>query len=155
MILSLFGVTPIDLSVIAFGRLIGLVVFFVKMFAVYFVYIWIRGTLPRVRVDQLLNFNWKFLVPLTLVLVLVVAVVDKLIPAEMGVLGRAAIHLMTNLLIGFGTIEVLRQSARRKRLLVEEVETAVSHHDDHGHGDHGHDDHGDHAMHGADVVAAH
>jgi NADH-quinone oxidoreductase subunit H len=37
--------------------LLGLVYFFIKMFIVYFLLIWIRGTLPRVRIDQLLNFN--------------------------------------------------------------------------------------------------
>nr|HMT20760.1 NADH-quinone oxidoreductase subunit NuoH [Promineifilum sp.] len=61
-----------------YGRMIGLFSFFVKTFAMYFVYDWIRGTLPRVRVDQILNYNWKFLVPLSLVLVFFVAIVDKL-----------------------------------------------------------------------------
>ncbi len=103
----------------AIGRLIGLVVFFVKMFLVYFVFIWLRGTLPRVRVDQLLNFNWKFLVPLTLVLVFVVAIADKLIPADWGVLARYGTHLVLNVVIGFGTIAVLRNNARRQRLAAE------------------------------------
>lgn len=151
MVLAIFGVNPIDLSAIAFGRPIGLLVFFTKMFFVYFVFIWIRGTLPRVRVDQLLNFNWKFLVPLTLVLVFVVAVVDKLIPAQVGTLGRAAIHLISNLVVSFGTIELLRQNARRKRTLLEEPETAVAHH----HDDHSHDDHDHGQAHGVDVAAAH
>ncbi len=105
----------------AIGRLIGLVVFFVKMFLVYFVFIWLRGTLPRVRVDQLLNFNWKFLVPLTLVLVFVVAIVDKLIPADWGDFARYGIHLISNVVIGFGTIALLRSNARRKRLEAEAV----------------------------------
>ncbi len=105
----------------AIGRLIGLVVFFVKMFLVYFVFIWLRGTLPRVRVDQLLNFNWKFLVPLTLVLVFVVAIVDKLIPADWGDFARYGIHLISNVVIGFGTIALLRSNAQRKRLEAEAV----------------------------------
>lgn len=103
----------------AIGRLIGLIVFFVKMFLVYFVFIWLRGTLPRVRVDQLLNFNWKFLVPLTLVLVFVVAIADKLIPADWGVLARYGTHLVLNVVIGFGTIVALRSHARRQRLAAE------------------------------------
>jgi NADH-quinone oxidoreductase subunit H len=31
-----------------------------------FVFIWMRGTLPRLRQDQLMNFAWKFILPLTL-----------------------------------------------------------------------------------------
>ena len=98
-----------------FGRLIGMLVFFAKMFAVYFVFIWIRGTLPRVRIDQMLDLNWKFLVPLSLVLVLVVAVVEKLIPAGTGPYYRAGIHLLSNLGLGFITLEILRRNARRQR----------------------------------------
>ena len=36
-------------------------------------FIWLRGTLPRLRMDQLMGFAWKFMVPLTLINVLVVA----------------------------------------------------------------------------------
>lgn len=103
----------------AIGRLIGLVVFFAKMFLVYFVFIWLRGTLPRVRVDQLLNFNWKFLVPLSLALVFVVAIADKLIPADWGTLARYGMHLILNVVVGFGTIAWLRGNARRQRLAAE------------------------------------
>src|SRR5580658_8969885 len=40
--------------------------FFGKMMAAIFVFIWVRGTLPRLRQDQLMNFAWKFVLPLTL-----------------------------------------------------------------------------------------
>ncbi len=99
-----------------YGRLIGMVVFFMKMFSVYFVYIWIRGTLPRLRVDQILNYNWKFLVPLSLVLVLVVSVGDKLIPAETPYAVRMAIHLGLNVLIAVGALEILRRRGRQSRI---------------------------------------
>src|SRR5574337_961423 len=40
--------------------------FLVKIHAAVFVFIWVRGTLPRLRQDQLMNFAWKFALPLTL-----------------------------------------------------------------------------------------
>lgn len=47
--------------------------FFAKVMAAIFVFIWVRGTLPRVRQDQLMNFAWKFVLPFTLLNLLVTA----------------------------------------------------------------------------------
>ncbi len=115
LILGLFGLAPIDLETLAFGRVLGLIIFFTKTFMVYFVFIWIRGTWPRVRVDQILSFNWKFLVPLTLVLILIAAVLDKLIPQGTSDIARAAIHLASNVLLLFVVLEILRRYSRRQR----------------------------------------
>jgi NADH-quinone oxidoreductase subunit H len=41
--------------------------FVAKVFVFLFIYIWVRGTLPRFRYDQLMAFGWKFLLPLSLV----------------------------------------------------------------------------------------
>jgi NADH-quinone oxidoreductase subunit H len=40
--------------------------FVLKVFAFLFLYIWVRGTLPRFRYDQLMGFGWKFLVPVAI-----------------------------------------------------------------------------------------
>ena len=47
--------------------------FFSKLFLMIVFFIWLRGTLPRLRIDQLLNFAWKFLLPMTLVNLVVAA----------------------------------------------------------------------------------
>jgi NADH-quinone oxidoreductase subunit H len=62
--------------------------FFLKTYFLYFVLIWLRGTLPRLRVDQLMNFAWKILVPLALTNLMVTALVAKLVPAH-SLLGAA------------------------------------------------------------------
>jgi NADH-quinone oxidoreductase subunit H len=49
--------------------------FMLKVFIVFFVFIWLRGSLTRVRIDQVLNIGWKRLLPLAMVnLVIAVAV---------------------------------------------------------------------------------
>jgi NADH-quinone oxidoreductase subunit H len=41
--------------------------FFLKLLGLICFFIWVRGTMPRVRMDQLMNFAWKFMLPLTLI----------------------------------------------------------------------------------------
>lgn len=55
----------------------GLVWFFGKMIALLYVLVWIRGTLPRLRYDQLMDVGWKLLIPLSLGWLLLLAAVDR------------------------------------------------------------------------------
>jgi len=52
--------------------------FALKVFGFIFLYIWIRGTLPRFRYDQLMAFGWKFLFPLAVTNVLVTSLIVAL-----------------------------------------------------------------------------
>ena len=49
--------------------------FCAKVFVFLFIYIWVRGTLPRFRYDQLMAFGWKFLLPLALANLVATAIV--------------------------------------------------------------------------------
>jgi len=51
----------------------GLFWFFAKSYAFVFLFIWMRGTLPRVRIDQLMGFAWKWLLPAALLNIFVTA----------------------------------------------------------------------------------
>ena len=53
--------------------------FLLRVFGFLFVYIWVRGTLPRFRYDQLMAFGWKFLLPLAIANLVITALVVALI----------------------------------------------------------------------------
>lgn len=50
----------------------GWLIFLAKTYGVFFIFIWTRGTLPRLRIDQLMAFSWKFLLELLFVHILIV-----------------------------------------------------------------------------------
>ncbi len=50
-----------------FASFLGWLWFLIKIFLVIFVFIWIRATYPRLRVDQIMAVSWKFLLPLSLI----------------------------------------------------------------------------------------
>lgn len=69
-----------------FGRgtflfgLVSAVGFLLKIIFFLFMYIWLRGTLPRFRFDQLMNFGWKILLPLALLSIFITATLIFLFP---------------------------------------------------------------------------
>lgn len=95
--------------------LLGLFYFIIKTALVYFVVIWIRGSFPRIRIDQMNQLNWKLITPLALVSLMVTAVVEKLV-VDMGLI-RIGVHLGANLLLLALTVWALKGYARsiRKR----------------------------------------
>jgi len=57
----------------------GVVWFLAKVYVLLFVIMWVRWTFPRVRFDQLMNFSWKVMLPLSLLNLIVTAAVLKFI----------------------------------------------------------------------------
>jgi NADH-quinone oxidoreductase subunit H len=55
------------------ATLISIFWFVIKIFAFLLLYIWVRGTLPRFRYDQLMGFGWKFLMPVAILNILATA----------------------------------------------------------------------------------
>jgi len=110
------------------NQLLGVAYFIGKSFFFYFIVVWVRTTLPRIRIDHMLNVNWKFLTPLSLAAVVVIAVADKLTPvagtAE-AALARAGTLLLANLALGLATLWVLRAASARIRAKVEGGTIAV------------------------------
>lgn len=95
-------------------------VFIAKAMLGYWVIMWIKYSMPRVRIDHMLAFNWKFLVPLSLVLLAVTAILHKILivlPGWQYALGM----FFSNVVIVAATIEVLRDYGRKQRKAAEEL----------------------------------
>jgi NADH-quinone oxidoreductase subunit H len=82
--------------------------FMLKSMALFFVLIWLRGTFPRFRIDQVMGFSWKFLLPLALMNIFVAAV-DYYIH---GIIGYAASWVL--MLVCFLAIWALNSSGAAK-----------------------------------------
>jgi NADH-quinone oxidoreductase subunit H len=99
--------------------ILGVGYFLIKAFFFYWVIMWVKYSLPRIRIDHMLNFNWKFLTPLALVLLMVMAILDKLLeggPYWLYVTGM----LVANLVIVWAVLRLLRSRARTERVRVAE-----------------------------------
>lgn len=81
--ISVFVVSAISTTMFLGGWrgpiLPGWLWFMIKTYLMIFVIMWLRGTLPRIRVDQLMNFAWKVLVPLALANLLVAGLIAAII----------------------------------------------------------------------------
>jgi NADH-quinone oxidoreductase subunit H len=109
---------------------LGFLYMFVKATLFYLFSLLLRNTLPRVRIDQLMAFNWKFLVPLSVVNVVVVAALLQVTRA-LGIapapgmesdflanLPQAIVLLLGNLAIVAVVLNMLRNFGRRERTSV-------------------------------------
>lgn len=83
---------------------LGFIYFLIKCFAVYVVVQWIKGTFPRVRIDQMMAFAWKVLVPLVLGLIMWQMVIQKL---PVGIFFQNVLILIGNLAVVLMVFRVL------------------------------------------------
>ena len=91
---------------------IGMLVFMLKAMFGYWVIMWIKYSMPRIRIDHMLAFNWKFLTPIAFVLLMTTALLDKLLAStKYYIVGM----FLANVIIAWVTIEFLRLKARRQR----------------------------------------
>ncbi len=111
----------------------GWVLFIGKIYACYFLLIWFRGTLPRFRIDQLMAFAWKFLLPLALVNIFLLALevtiweeYDLSAGIVLPLFAVANFAMAGALIVGWGRIMV-RQFERfpKRPRLVSEIEVPL------------------------------
>jgi NADH-quinone oxidoreductase subunit H len=74
VLFNVFAIAAVMIwAFLSFEVVVGLFWFIVKTFTFVFIFVWMRGTLPRVRIDQLMGFAWKWLVEIALLNIFVTA----------------------------------------------------------------------------------
>jgi NADH-quinone oxidoreductase subunit H len=79
--------------------------FFAKLFALIAMFIWVRSTLPRLRMDQLMNFAWKFMLPMALLNLVNVGIWRFLPPGLSRWLVCAILVVVPYILLGRGLVQ--------------------------------------------------
>ena len=78
-------------------------------------FIWVRGTVPRLRMDQLMNFAWKFMLPLVLINLLAAAIWHYMTPGIPRWLVGIALVVGPYLWLGLGLMEGKKLGPRKYR----------------------------------------
>ena len=106
---------------------LGLVYFLIKTSLVYFVVIWIRGSFPRFRIDQINSLNWKMITPIALGAIIFAAITEKLVQ-ETG-LNQFLAHATANVILIVIILVSLRlyaSAARKAQAQKDELAIPVS-----------------------------
>ncbi|OGO29936.1 MAG: hypothetical protein A2Z16_13690 [Chloroflexi bacterium RBG_16_54_18] len=107
--------------------ILGVLWLLIKSFFIYWVIMWIKYTVPRIRIDHMMILNWKLLTPLALTTVMVVALLDKiLVGVGASQLGYVLVMFAANLVIVWTTLFLLRRYARTERRRVAEPKPVAS-----------------------------
>jgi NADH-quinone oxidoreductase subunit H len=105
---------------------IAVIVF--KAFIGYWIIMWVKYTLLRIRIDHMLGFNWKFLTPLAFTLLMVTALLNALLKGTPTGIYIASMFL-SNVLLAWIATEIARSYSRREREKVEGTpHVAEAHH---------------------------
>jgi NADH-quinone oxidoreductase subunit H len=96
--------------------------FFFKVLFFFFIFVWLRGTLPRLRYDQFMQFGWKVLIPVSILWILVVATLRVL--SMQGVSRFVIMGFAVGLVIIVMAINILFENAKNKKKNSPVVESA-------------------------------
>ncbi|MDP2776228.1 MAG: NADH-quinone oxidoreductase subunit H, partial [Anaerolineales bacterium] len=104
------------IAIILFKALVG-----------YWIIMWVKYTVMRIRIDQMLAFNWKFLTPVAFVLVMVTALMNALL-RDAGNWLYITGMILSNIIVAWASLEIVRLVSKKERERVEGLKQVVEAH---------------------------
>jgi len=106
----------------------GIFIVLTKALIGYWVIMWVKYTVMRIRIDQMLAFNWKFLTPVAFVLVMVTALMNALLRGADSWLYITGM-ILSNIIVAWLSLEIVRSIGKKERERVEgPKQVAEAHH---------------------------
>jgi NADH-quinone oxidoreductase subunit H len=112
--------------------ILAILILVIKAMLGYWVIMWVKYTMMRIRIDQMLNFNWRFLTPLAFALLLVTALANALLADSRNNSEQVWLYILgmflANVVTGWIALEIARSVTRKERERVEGVKPVVEAH---------------------------
>ncbi len=106
----------------------AILILVIKAMLGYWVIMWVKYSMMRIRIDQMLSLNWKFLTPVAFTLVMVTALMNALLrgaPSWLYITGM----ILSNIIIAWVALEIVRSVSRTEREKIEGLKpVAEAHH---------------------------
>jgi NADH-quinone oxidoreductase subunit H len=105
--------------------ILGFVYLLIKSVVIWFLGVWIRGSLPRYRIDQMMSITWKVLTPMAFSLLIVVSVVYKFVEnTSMWI--QAPVLFIVNVVLFIASFAILKKFEKRKERKVVSSERVLA-----------------------------
>ena len=107
------------------GPLVAAAILMAKALFGYWVIMWVRYTVMRVRIDHMLALNWKFLTPLAFAVLMMTAILHTLLRGASAAV-YVACMLLANLALGAIVVEIVRDFTKRQRTRMDGAAAAAA-----------------------------
>jgi len=100
------------------GPIVAAAILMAKALFGYWIIMWVRYTVMRIRIDHMLAFNWKFLTPLAFTLLMVTALMHAWLRGSSTLVYTAGL-LLSNVVLGLIVVQILKGFSKRERARAE------------------------------------
>jgi len=104
---------------------LAILIFVIKALLGYWIIMWIKYTMLRIRIDQMLMFNWMFLTPLSFVLLMVTALINALL-RDASIWVYAISMFLSNIILALIALEIARNVSKKERARLEGIKKAAA-----------------------------